>query len=51
MTAQSVQLDSAGAVRAGEELDVAKVDAYLKQHIVGLEGRPPWRSFPVAHRI
>ena len=45
MTAQSVQLDSAGAVRAGEELDVAKVDAYLKQHIVGLEGAPAVAQF------
>ena len=30
--------DQSGAVRAGEELDVARLDAWLKQHVPGLSG-------------
>ncbi|NMH59396.1 phosphotransferase family protein [Alteromonas ponticola] len=33
-------IDKAGAVRQGEELDVAAVDTWLKQHIDALEGKP-----------
>jgi aminoglycoside phosphotransferase (APT) family kinase protein len=33
-------LDQAGAVRAGEELDLDKLDAWLKQQIPGLRGTP-----------
>jgi aminoglycoside phosphotransferase (APT) family kinase protein len=34
------QLDRAGAVRAGEELDVAALDAWLKPRVPGLSGTP-----------
>ncbi|BDX07370.1 phosphotransferase family protein [Planctobacterium marinum] len=33
-------LDRANKVRPGEELDIAKVDAWLKAHIDGLQGTP-----------
>ena len=42
---KSVQLDRAGAVRVGEELDIARVDAYVKQRIAGLEGAPTVSQF------
>ncbi len=42
---KSVQLDRAGAVRVGEELDIARVDAYVKQRIAGLEGTPTVSQF------
>ncbi|MCI4568803.1 phosphotransferase family protein [Lysobacter sp. CFH 32150] len=32
--------DQASVVRAGEELDVARLDAWLKQHVPGLSGTP-----------
>ena len=32
--------EDAGAVRSGEELDVAAVDAWLKQALPGLQGTP-----------
>lgn len=33
-------IDVGGAIRSGEELDVAAVDAWLKPHVNGLEGQP-----------
>lgn len=39
-------IDQAGAVRAGEELDVAVVDQYLKSQIPGLDGTPEITQFP-----
>lgn len=38
--------DQASAVRDGEELDLAKVDAYLKTKIAGLTGDPEVKQFP-----
>jgi len=39
-------LDAARPVRAGEELDAAAVDAFLKARIPGLEGSPAFGQFP-----
>jgi aminoglycoside phosphotransferase (APT) family kinase protein len=39
-------IDEARAVRAGEELDAAAVDRYLRQQLPGLEGAPEIRQFP-----
>jgi aminoglycoside phosphotransferase (APT) family kinase protein len=39
-------IDQAGAVRAGEELDGAAVDAFVKARLPGLEGRPEITQFP-----
>lgn len=39
-------LDHARAVREGETLDAARVDAWLRQHVDGLEGVPEIRQFP-----
>src|SRR6218665_2933672 len=39
-------IDEALAVRSGEELDMAVVDAYLKQHIPDLQGSPVIKQFP-----
>ncbi len=39
-------IDEALAVRSGEELDAAAVDAYLKQHIPDLQGTPEIQQFP-----
>jgi aminoglycoside phosphotransferase (APT) family kinase protein len=38
-------LDRAGSVRAGEELDAVRVDAFLKARVAGLEGTPEIRQF------
>jgi len=38
--ADARQIDVAGKVRAGEELDAPRVDAWLKQQVPGLEGSP-----------
>lgn len=38
--------DQARAVREEDAFDVARVDAYLKQHITGLEGAPTLKQFP-----
>lgn len=38
-------MGDAGAVRAGEELDVAAVDAWLKERVPGLEGVPRVTQF------
>lgn len=38
-------LDEPGAVRSGEALDIAVVDAFLKTHIAGLSGTPDVRQF------
>lgn len=38
--------DQARAVREEDAFDVARVDAYLKQHIAGLEGEPTLKQFP-----
>ncbi len=39
-------VDQAGAVRAGEEVDVAKVTAYLQSKGMALEGTPELQQFP-----
>lgn len=41
-------LDKAGRVREGEELDIARVDAFLKRNMAGdgLGGEPQVRQFP-----
>lgn len=39
-------IDAASKIREGEELDVAAVDQYLKQHIAGLNGTPEITQFP-----
>lgn len=39
-------LDKAVAVRQGEELDLARVDAFLKAKIPGLQGTPELEQFP-----
>ncbi len=46
MTAAAGLVDRAHAVRAGEELDVERVDAFLKAQIPGLAGTPEIRQFP-----
>lgn len=38
-------IDQPGSVRKGEELDVAKVDAFIKAHLPGLGGTPEIRQF------
>jgi aminoglycoside phosphotransferase (APT) family kinase protein len=38
-------IDQPGSVRKGEELDVAKVDAFIKAHLPGLTGIPEIRQF------
>lgn len=38
-------LDKAGSVRNGEELDLARIDAFLKAHIPQLEGEPNLEQF------
>ena len=45
MTGAESLVDRAGGVRAGEELDVAKVDRFLKARIPGLEGAPEIGQF------
>jgi aminoglycoside phosphotransferase (APT) family kinase protein len=39
-------IDSAGAVRQGEEVDLAKVGAYLRAQGLQLQGEPEIRQFP-----
>ncbi len=39
-------IDQPGVVRKGEELDIAKVDAFIKAHLPGLTGTPEVRQFP-----
>jgi aminoglycoside phosphotransferase (APT) family kinase protein len=41
----TLQTDRGGAVRAGEELDIAAVDAWLRTHGVVLEGEPQVTQF------
>lgn len=38
--AAAVQLDTAGDIREGEALDIAAVDAWLKQQVADLQGEP-----------
>ena len=38
--------DQSTQVRAGEELDCALIDPYLKAHIPGLDGTPAISQFP-----
>ncbi|PAV27150.1 aminoglycoside phosphotransferase (APT) family kinase protein [Tamilnaduibacter salinus] len=40
------QIDEAVAIRDGEELDVARVDQFMKEAIPGLEGEPSIRQYP-----
>ncbi len=37
--------DQASAVRVGEELPIDKVDAFVKQHVTGLQGTPEIEQF------
>ena len=39
-------IDQAGQVRAGEEVDVAQVTAYLQAQGLKLEGTPELKQFP-----
>ena len=39
-------IDAAGKVRAGEEVDLAKVTAFLKAADMALEGEPQLKQFP-----
>lgn len=39
-TSENTSIDQGGAIRPGEELPIATVDAYLKEHIPGLQGSP-----------
>src|SRR5689334_18450220 len=44
-------IDAARAVRPGEELDAAKLGAYLRAHVPGLESAadPDVKQFPAGH--
>ncbi len=46
MTNPASLLDAPGAVRGGEELDGARVDAFLKAAVPGLSGTPAIAQFP-----
>jgi len=39
-------IDQAGNIRSGEELDIARMDTYLRSQIPGLEGQPRITQFP-----
>lgn len=39
-------IDEARSVRKGDELDLAVVDAYLRQQVPGLEGSPELKQYP-----
>ena len=39
-------IDAAGPVRNGEELDIARINAYLKVQIADLQGTPEVTQFP-----
>jgi hypothetical protein len=41
-------IDTAGAVRPGEELDLPALDAWLRQQLPGLQGQPRSPSTAVA---
>lgn len=43
-------VDEARAVRSGEELDIATVDAWLKQALPDLQGTPHVTQYAAAHR-
>ena len=45
MTDAASLVDRAGSVRAGEELDAGRVDAFLKARLAGLAGVPEIRQF------
>ncbi|HUH66706.1 MAG TPA: phosphotransferase family protein [Syntrophales bacterium] len=45
-TAGGVELDEAGAVRKGEEMDVTAVDLWLKARVPGLAGVPRVTQYP-----
>ena len=45
-TPAAPSIDEPAPVRAGEELDIAKVDDILKRNIPGLSGTPEIREFP-----
>jgi hypothetical protein len=45
-------IDQGGAIRHGEELDIQKVDAWLRPYLPDLaEAYPSLRNMQVAHRI
>lgn len=39
-------IDAAGKVRAGEEVDLARVSAYLRAAGMELQGEPQLKQFP-----
>lgn len=41
--------DNAGAIRSGEELDIAKLEPYLRQHFPDIAGPLTVRQFPSGH--
>lgn len=41
-------IDAAGPVRNGEELDIARINAYLKVQIADLQGTPRLPNSPAA---
>jgi aminoglycoside phosphotransferase (APT) family kinase protein len=42
----TASLDEAGEVRDEDRLDAGNIDAFLKQHVSGLQGPPAIRQFP-----
>src|SRR5690554_5200044 len=40
------QIDQAGGLREGEELDIQAVDRFMKQALPGLQGTPTIRQYP-----
>jgi aminoglycoside phosphotransferase (APT) family kinase protein len=42
----TTRLDEAGEVRDEDRLDAGNIDAFLKQHVSGLQGPPAIRQFP-----
>jgi aminoglycoside phosphotransferase (APT) family kinase protein len=45
----NVELDSAAPVRSGEELDIVKLEAYLRQHLPQFAGPLAVEQFPHGH--
>jgi hypothetical protein len=44
-------IDPAGPLRAGEPLDIAAVDRFLKSRLPSLTGEPEVRQFPICSVI
>jgi len=45
----TVPVDRAGAIRDGEQLDAAKLEAYVREHIAGLDGAFALEQFRSGH--